>query len=202
MRGTKSLVGLAMLALAVTAVIGSGASADPVAHSAGLKKCLKKAKAIQDPVKRKRAKKRCRKKFGTTAPGTTGKPLIRATLNWSAGSGNTDYDLYVFEGSTTASVRSATNPIAQTTFSPNAKGATGTETFTDLTFAVPGRNFQFGVCKQDGGNDGSTYTITYVTADGVSHSDTQSSHGDGYAAKYVGNPPPIAPNGFTPCPAP
>ncbi len=102
---------------------------------------------------------------------------------------------------TTASTRSASNPIANTTFSGNAKGSSGTETFTDLIFKVPGRNFQFGVCKQDGGNDGSSYNIDYVTADGVHHTDTQSGHGDGYAAKYSGGAP-IAPNGFAPCPAP
>jgi hypothetical protein len=54
--------------------------AGPVAHTAGLKKCLKKAKQIQNPVKRKKAKKKCHLKFGS-APGTgTGSnPLANCT---------------------------------------------------------------------------------------------------------------------------
>jgi hypothetical protein len=83
--GLFALIALLAVALLGT-TIGPAASADPVAQTAGLKKCLKKAKRIQDPVKRKKAKKKCRKKFtaqvpGTT-PGTTGSPLVRATLTW------------------------------------------------------------------------------------------------------------------------
>jgi len=197
-KGTLGLALIATLALTLSATFGGAASADPVAHTAGLKKCLKKAKRIQDPVKRKKAKKRCRKKFGGT--GTTGSPLVRATLSWSDGGTSTDYDLYVFDPSgTIASSRSVSNPIPNTTFSGNVMGGAGTENFTDLIFAVPGRNFQFGVCHQGGGSDGTSYSITYVTADGVSHSDSRSGGSDGFNAKYSGGTPDL--NTFT-CPAP
>ncbi len=126
MRQKKGILGpalLALLAFTITATFGGAASADPVAHTAGLKKCLKKAKRIQDPVKRKKAKKRCRNKFGTgTGTGTPvdhRQPVVRATLNWSdGGTSDVDYDLYVFDPSgTIASSRSVPNPIPNTTFS-------------------------------------------------------------------------------------
>ena len=203
----------ALMALLAIALVGTTIGASASAHNGGAVAAKKKKKKKKCPagthkvvkIKKKNGKKIKKIKCvpnSTTGGGATGKPLVRATLTWSGGGDSTDYDLYVFLGTTTANVRSAPGAIPQTTFSPNAKGSTGTETFTDLTFAIPGRDFQFGVCKQGGGNDGSSYTINYVTADGVSHTDTQANHGDGYAAKYTGNPPPNAPNGFAPCPAP
>jgi hypothetical protein len=192
MRRKKGLVLLALLALGaftITATIGASASASGGAVAA--KKKCKKKKA------RSAKKKKCKKKKGTTPAKIS---MVRATLTWTGGGSNTDYDLYVFNlGSTgdVSSVRSNTNP--ERSFSPNASGTPGTETFTDLNFGAH-RNYAFGVCKQDGGNDGSSYTIDYVTADGVHHTDTQSGHGDGYAALYNGPPPPTAPNGFAPCP--
>ena len=63
------------------------------------------------------------------------------------------------------------NPISSTTFSPNAKGSSGTETFTDLDFGKH-RAFAFGVCHQDGGNDGSAYSIEYVSANGTHFTDS------------------------------
>jgi hypothetical protein len=200
MRQKKGILGLALLALlafTITATVGATASASGGHAVAAKKKCKKKKHAASA-----KKKKKCKKKggSGTTTPPATGSPLVRATLTWSAGGDSTDYDLYAFDGATSA--RAASNPIANTSFSGNVTGSTGTETFTDLIFMNPGaRNFQFGVCKQGGGNDGSTYNIDYVTADGAHHTDTQSGHGDGYAAKYSGGAP-IAPNGFTPCPAP
>jgi hypothetical protein len=59
------VLGTSVVAGAASSTSGTG----PVAHTAGLKKCLKKAKQIQDPVKRKKAKKKCHLKFGS-APGT------------------------------------------------------------------------------------------------------------------------------------
>ena len=54
---------------------------------------------ISDPVKRKKAKKRCRKKFAVISPIS----LVRATLTWDAtnpgGGGNIDLDLWVFDSS-------------------------------------------------------------------------------------------------------
>jgi hypothetical protein len=204
MRGRIGLAGLAILALTITATFGGAASADPVAHSAGLKRCLKKAKRIEDPVKRKRAKKKCRRRFAV-APGTipvlTPTPTVRATLTWSGGGTSTDYDLYVFDGATVASTRSG-NPIPSTTFSGNAAGGSGTETFTDLIYTNPGaRNFQFGVCHQDGGSDGTSYAITYVTGDGVTHSDARSGGSDGFNAIYSGGAPALQ-QFPVPCPAP
>jgi hypothetical protein len=207
MRGKIGFAGLAILALTITAIFGGAANADPVAQTAGLKKCLKKAKAIEDPVKRKRAKKRCRRKFAV-APGTvpvlTPTPTVRATLTWTGGGTSTDYDLYVFDPSgATASTRFASNPIANTTLSGNVTGGSGTETFTDLKYTNPGaRTFVFGVCHQDGGSDGTSYSIKYVTADGVTHTDARSGGSDGFNAKYSGGPPAL--QSFAPgtCPAP
>ena len=195
MRGNKGVAGLALVsALALAVTVGTGASASgELAHTAGLKKCLKKAKQIQDPVKRKKAKKKCRKKFAPAAP------LVRATLIWTGGGGNTDYDLYVFDSNGTAA-RAGSNPIPNTTFSGAGQGSSGTESFTDLIYKNPGaREFQFGVCHQDGGSDGSSYSIDYVTADGVHHTDARSGGSDGFNARYSGGQPSF--NTFT-CPAP
>ncbi len=190
MRKNKGLVLLALVALAafmITATVGGSASASG-GHAIAAKKKCKKKKASSAK------KKKCKKK--KTAPVS----MVRATLTWSGGGDSTDYNLYAFDpnGSTG---RAGSDPIASTSFSANSVGSTGTETFTDLDFGQH-RAFAFGVCKQGGGTDGSTYSIDYVTADGVHHTDTQSSHDDGYAAKYNGPPPPTAPNGFAPCPVP
>ena len=189
MRQNKGILALAvLLSLAlVIGTVGSTAGASGGSAVAAKKKCKKKKAASS---KKKKCKK---KKKAAPAPA----PLVRATLTWSDGGGNTDYDLYVFDGGTTA--RAVSNPIPNTSFSGNAAGSSGTETFTDLVFTNPGRNFQFGVCHQDGGNDGSTYSIDYVTADGVHHTDSVAGSGDGFNARYNGPPPP-ATNTFT-CPA-
>jgi hypothetical protein len=189
---------LALSAAVVVATTGGVAAAKKKKKKcpAGTHKVVKKNK------KTGKKKIKCVPNTTTGGGGATGSPLVRATLTWSGGGSSTDYDLYAFLGSLTGNTRSAPGAIPQTAFSPNVTGSSGTETFTDLTFAVPGRNFDFGVCKQGGGNDGSSYTITYITADGVSHTDTQAGHGDNYAAKYSGPPPPNAPNGFSPCKAP
>ena len=180
MRGKVGLTALAVLALTVTATVG-GASADPVAHTAGLKKCLKKAKQIQDPVKRKKAKAKCRKKFGTgtsgpvTGPGgPTGQtPLVRATLTWSNADNpnNTDVDLFAFDASGNRA-GNGSNSIPFSTISPDVVGGAGTESFTDLA-PNPLRPFSFGVCYKTGGSAHVNFTITYLTADGVTHTDSQ-----------------------------
>jgi hypothetical protein len=195
MRRKKGLVLLALLALAaftITATVGGSASASSGNAVAAKKKCKKKKKQAASAKK----KKKCKKKKPTPAPIS----MVRATLTWSGGGDSTDYDLYAFDPSGSTG-RAGSDPIASTSFSSNAVGASGTETFTDLDFGQH-RAFAFGVCKQAGSNDGSSYTIDYVTADAVHHTDTQSGHGDGYAAKYNGPPPPTEPNGFAPCPVP
>jgi hypothetical protein len=192
MRGTKGILAIAIVAALAVAITTAGATAGASSGSAvtAKKKCKKK-KAHSAK------KKKCKKKKKTTPAPIS---MVRATLTWSGGGDSTDYDLYVFDPSG-ATGRAASNPILSSSFSPNAVGSSGSEAFTDLDFGQH-RAFQFGVCKQAGSNDGSTYNIDYVTADGVHHTDTQSGHGDGYAAKYDGPPPPTAPNGFSPCPIP
>ena len=120
-----------------------------------MKKCLKKAKRIQDPVKRKKAKKKCRKKFATHLPGS-----VRATLTWDAthpgGGGNIDLDLWVFD-SNGNKARAAADTIPNSAFSPNDINDPGTETFTDLAYKnrrraqlqfrrlLPGRRLQHAI---------------------------------------------------------
>ena len=201
MRRKKGLALLALLALAaftITATIGGSASA--AGGNAVTAKKHKKKKCKKGFVKKKVKTKSGKKKFKCVKQVPAPVSMVRATLTWSGGGSNTDYNLYAFDPSgATGSVLS--DPIASTAFSANVKGSSGSETFTDLDFGQK-RAFAFGVCKQDGGTDGSTYSIDYVTADGVHQADTQSNHDDGYAAKYNGPPPPNAPNGFAPCPVP
>jgi hypothetical protein len=201
---------IALAALLTIALVGATIGASASASKGGAVAAKKKKKKKKCPagthkvvkIKKKNGKKIKKIKcVPNSTTGTTGSPLVRATLTWSGGGDNTEYDLYAFLSGTTASVRTPAGTIPQTTFSPIVQGSSGTETFTDLTFAVPGRNFDFGVCKQDGSNDGSTYNIDWVTADGMHHTDSHTGAGDGYAVKYSGST--IIPNkAFTPCPAP
>jgi hypothetical protein len=60
---------VAAISVAGTLAVGAFGAASPAGFaqygpSPQLKKCLKKAKKIQDPQKRKKAKKKCRRKFG------------------------------------------------------------------------------------------------------------------------------------------
>lgn len=191
MRVRIGLAGLAGLALIVTAIFGGTAGADPVAQTAGLKKCLKKARAIEDPVKRKRAKRRCRRKFAAPISGPGGPtgqtPLIRATLTWSNADnpGNTDLDLFVFDASG-ARAGNGANAIPNSQISADVVGGSGTETFTDLA-PNPLRPFSYGVCYKTGGSAHVNLTITYITADGVPHSDSQFP-GSTFHYDYPGGP--------------
>ena len=176
------------LAAFTTATIGASASAAGGNAVAAKKKCKKKKASSAK-------KKKCKKKKTTTAPIS----MVRATLTWSGGGGNTDYDLYVFDPSG-GTGRAVSNPISNSSFSPNAESSSGTETFTDLNFGAH-RAFAFGVCHQDGGNDGSTYSIDYVSASGVHFTDSQAGTSDGYNARYSDSGGPPVTNTFT-CPAP
>jgi hypothetical protein len=196
-RGNRGLAGLALLAtLALVIGVAAGpASSDPVAQAAGLKKCLKKAKKIENPTKRKKAKKKCKKKFAPVAPVAPLAPvsLVRATLTWDSeppgGGGNIDLDLWVFD-SNGNNARAAANTIPNTTFSANDIDAPGTETFTDLVYTNPGgRNFSFGVCYQDGGSQHTIYNLDYVTADGVHHTASQEYGSDGAFSTFNGGAP-------------
>lgn len=186
--GVSAIALLAVLALAIGALMGpaTGASGDPVASAAGLKKCLKKAKRISDPVKRKKAKKKCRKKFATTS-------LVRATLTWDAtnpgGGGNIDLDLWVFD-SNGNKARAAADTIPNTNFTPNITSNPGTETFTDLAYKSSGaREFSYGVCYQDGGSQHVIYNLDYVTADGVHHKSSEEYGSDGAFTTFNGGAP-------------
>ena len=193
-RGNRGLAGLALLAtlaLATGVVAGSAASAsgDPVARTAGLKKCLKKAKRISDPVKRKKAKKKCRKKFAVISPIA----LVRATLTWDAtnpgGGGSIDLDLWVFDTNGNKA-RAAADTIPNTSFTPNITSNPGTETFTDLSFkSGSARSFSYGVCYQDGVSQHTIYHLDYVTADGVHHSASEEYGSDGAFSTFNGGAP-------------
>jgi hypothetical protein len=190
MRMNKGLIGLALVAALalMVATVGATASASGGTAVAAKKKCKKKKASSAK-------KKKCKKK-GTTTPPIS---MVRATLTWSGGGDNTDYDLYVFDPSG-GTGRAASNPIAKTSFTPNGKGSSGSEAFTDLDFGAH-RAFGFGVCHQDGGNDGSSYSIEYVSASGVHFTDSQAGTGDGYNARYSDSGGAPANNTFT-CPAP
>jgi hypothetical protein len=191
MRGNKGVIGLALIAALalMVATVGATASASGGSAVAAKKKCKKKKKA------QSAKKKKCKKKKGTT---TTPISKVRATLTWSGGGDNTDYDLYVFDPSG-GTGRAVSNQVSKTSFTPNAIGSSGTETFTDLDFGAH-RAFAFGVCHQDGGNDGSSFTIDYVSASGVNFTDSQAGTGDGYNARYSDGGGAPANNTFT-CPA-
>ncbi|MGA8217886.1 MAG: hypothetical protein WB771_04930 [Solirubrobacterales bacterium] len=205
MRQKKGILGLALLALlalTITATVGAAASASggtAVVAKKKKKRCKKKKKK-HSATSAKKKKKKCKKKKQQQQqpPQTPATPVsaVRATLTWTGGADNTDYDLYVFDPSGSFG-RAASNPIPSSTFSPNAVGPTGNETFTDLDFGQH-RAFAFGVCYQDGGSNPVTYSIDYVTADGAHHTDSQTGE-EGFNARYSGGAP--AMNTFT-CPAP
>jgi hypothetical protein len=184
-----ALVAIGALSIAVTAGSAAGPSGG---HAVAAKKKCKKKKSKSSAESAK--KKKCKKKK-TTAPIS----MVRATLTWSGGGDSTDYDLYVFDPSG-GTGRAVSNPISNSSFSSNATGSSGSETFTDLNFGAH-RAFDFGVCHQDGGNDGSTYSIDYVSASGVHFTDSQAGTGDGYNARYSDSGGAPANNTFT-CPAP
>ena len=193
MRGSKGILGLVLLlAIALVASVPAGSAAGTSGDTAvaAKKKCKKKK---PQAAKKKKCKKK--KKTTTTAPIS----MVRATLTWSGGGDSTDYDLYVFDPSG-GTGRAVSNPISNSSFSSNATGSSGSETFTDLNFGAH-RAFDFGVCHQDGGNDGSTYSIDYVSASGVHFTDSQAGTGDGYNARYSDSGGAPANNTFT-CPAP
>jgi hypothetical protein len=168
-KGPAAIVALALAALTITATAGVGTSAgDPIAQTAGLKKCLKKAKTIEDKAKRKKAKKKCRKKFGAVAPVS----VVRAKLEWfNGGSNDVDMDLFVFDASGNRAGNGA-DTIPQSSLSADVQGPAGSETFTDLNGNLH-RPFGFGVCYTVGGSVHTDYTITYITSDGASHTDTR-----------------------------
>ena len=195
MRSKKGLLGLALLAilaLTISATIGSAASASGGGTAvAAKKKCKKKHTAAS--AKKKRCKKR--KNFPPVS-------VVRATLTWSnGGSGDVDMDLFVFDSSGRRA-GNGSDAIPASDLSPDVAGPAGTETFTDLN-ANQHRPFSFGVCYTVGGSVHTDYTITYVTSDGVSHTDSRTdalgnSPGSSTHIDYPADGVPI-PTGY--CPA-
>ncbi len=167
MRRNKGLVLLALMALGafmITATVGGSASASGGNAVAAKKKCKKKKKKNHaSSAKKKRCKKR--KKSPPVS-------VVRATLNWSnGGADDVDMDLFVLDSSGRMA-GNGSDAIPASDLSPDLTGPAGTETFTDLN-AKQHRPFSFGVCYTVGGSVHTDYTITYVTSDGVSHTDTR-----------------------------
>ena len=185
----SALVAIAALSIAVTVGPAAGASGG---HAVAAKK--KKCKKKKSKSSAESAKKKCKKKKKQAAPA----PVVRATLNWSnGGSNDVDMDLFVFDGSGQQAGNGA-DTIPSSTLSPDVTGPAGSETFTDLVFNQR-RPLSFGVCYQVGGSVHTDYTITYVTADGVSHTDTRAgdnSLGSSDHVDYPGGAP--IPSGYCP----
>ena len=186
MRGNKGILWLALiaaLAIGTTTVVAS-AGASSGGAVAAKKKCKKK--------KVSSAKKKCKKK--QTPPGTTNTPLVRATLTWqNGGASDVDMDLFAFDANgNRAGNGSDTIPLS--TLSPDVTGPQGTETFTDQAFNQK-RALSFGVCYTVGGSVHTEFTITYVTADGATHTDSQNP-GSSFHYDYPGGAP--VPSGYCP----
>jgi hypothetical protein len=196
----KGLALVAASALLIGGVSGPGATAfgeGGTATAAKKKKKKKKCKPgfVKVKVKVKGKKKtRCTKQETSPTPS----PLVRATITWSGGGPSSDMDLWVFDANGNRG-RAGANGIPSSSFSANAAGSSGTETFTDLIFVTPGaRAFSFGVCQEDGGSHNLTVAIDYVTADGVHHLDSQVYNDNGAHHEYPGGPA-IPPQFLTGC---
>ncbi len=181
---------LAAIARAVVCVaVGPAAGASGGLAVAAKKKCKKK----KPQSSAESAKKKCKKKKKKAVA-----PVVRATLNWSnGGSDDVDMDLFVFDANGNRA-GNGSDAIPSSTLSPDLTGPAGSETFTDLAFNQR-RPLSFGVCYQVGGSVHTDYTITYVTADGVSHTDTRAgdnSLGSSDHVDYPGGAP--IPNGYCP----
>jgi hypothetical protein len=160
-----SLALIAILALVIVGLSGppAGASGGNTA-SAAKKKCKKGFKLVK-----KHGKKKCKKK---PAPVVV-PPVVRATLTWTgAGSTDADLDLFVFDNNGQRA-GNGSDAIPSSTLSPDVQGVAGTETFTDLSFTPTPRQFSFGVCYTVGGSVHAPFTLTYVTADGVTHTESR-----------------------------
>ena len=162
-----ALVAIAALSIAVTVGPAAGASGG---HAVAAKK--KKCKKKKSKSSAESAKKKCKKKKKQAAPA----PVVRATLNWSnGGSNDVDMDLFVFDAGG-QQAGNGSDGIPSSTLSPDVTGPAGSETFTDLAFNQK-RPLSFGVCYMVGGSVHTDYTITYVTADGVTHTETRADDG-------------------------
>jgi hypothetical protein len=180
----RGLIGLMILAI-FALTIGSAASATASAPGdavAAKKKCMK----------RHSAKKKCAKKKKRKADATNS-PVIRATVSWGIGASDADVDLHVFD-TNGGQAGNGSNTIPLSSFSGDVSGPAGSETFTDALFTPQAaRDLSFGVCYSAGGSAHPSFTITYLTADGVIHGDTQSPGGSSHF-DYSGGAP--IPSGY------
>jgi hypothetical protein len=164
-RGVLGLALLAVAALAITGIAGASASASGGTAVAAKKKCKAKKHAVS--AKKKRCKKR------KHVPPVS---VVRATLTWSnGGAPDVDMDLFAFDTSG-RQAGNGTDAIPASDLSPDLTGPAGTETFTDLN-AKQNRPFSFGVCYTNSESTHTDYTITYVTSDGVTHTETRADDG-------------------------
>jgi hypothetical protein len=179
---------LAVIALAMAATIGATAGASGGHAVAAKKGKCKKKKAKKGDAQSAKKKGKCKKKKPSTKPTSA----VRATLTYDSetpGVGDPDLDLYVFDASgNKGSAKS--NAIPNSAFSADALDGPGTETFTDLAAggSVQTRDLSFGVCYRTGGSNHVIYTIDYVTADGVHHTDTVNAGSSGFTKGYPGGP--------------
>jgi hypothetical protein len=164
LRATKGISAAAIVAALAVALGATGASASV---SSGTAMTAKKR------CKHGKAKKRChRSKRRSDALHS---PVIRATLSWSnGGASDVDMDLHVFDANGDQA-GNGSNTIPLTSLSPDVSGPAGSETFTDSLFTrQAARDLSFGVCYLVGGSVHTDFTLTYVTADGLVHGDSQS----------------------------
>jgi hypothetical protein len=176
---------MAVAALTITATVAAMASASDGTAVAAKKKCKKKHAASAK-------KKKCKKPKAQP-------PVVRATLTWGPtdedpSADDADLDLFVFDANGNRA-GNGSDTIPQSTLSPDITGRSGTETFTDLA-SNQHRPLSFGVCYTVGGSVHTDFTITYMTADGVTHTDSQRP-GSSFHYDYPGGAP--IPSGY--CPA-
>ena len=185
-KGVTGLALLAILALMMSVTVGTAATASGggAAEIAKKKKCKKKKASSSK-------KKKCKKK---KKKGAKPAPQVRATITWAnADAPDADLDLFAFDASGGVA-RPGSTTIPNTTTSADVTGQNGTETFTDLA-PKPLRAFSFGVCYQVGGSAHAPFTITYITADGQSHTESRDP-GSSFHYDFPGGAP--IPPGYCP----
>jgi hypothetical protein len=163
MRAKKGIfVACIVAALAFAITIAGTATAAPGASQAA-KRCKKKHSA--------KKRKKCRKRKA----GARRLPVIRATLTWSnGGADDVDMDLLVFDGNGGVA-GDGSNTIPLSSITPDFTGRSGSETFTDSLFTPQAaRDLSFMVCYTTRTPARTDFTLTYVTADGAVHGDSQS----------------------------
>jgi hypothetical protein len=180
-RNFTALTILVAVAALLVGVMAGPASADPVANTA---KKAKKCKKGKKGTSAKKNKKKCKK---VKKQAQAQSPVVRATITWTeAGSDDADLTLYAFDAAGNVAKSGTPSGIPNSTTSADQKGPAGTETWTDLA-PNPRRAISFGVCYQVGGSVHAPFTITYVTADGQTRTDTQDP-GSSFSYEYLDGP--------------